>query len=194
MKRFALPSLFVIAAILLSSCSMHLGLSKLLGGSSKPAAAVKHVKATHTPPSPPTQASGASAGAVTPTAAASVTTSTGPATVNVGTNAKYGSILTDDKGMTLYLYTKDSPNTTTCYDKCAAAWPPLLTNGNPVAGSGLDASKFGTVTRTDGTTQVTYNGWALYYYAKDANPGDATGQNVGSVWFVVSPSGEAIKQ
>jgi predicted lipoprotein with Yx(FWY)xxD motif len=185
MKKLALPSLFVIAAILLSSCSMHLGLSKLLGGSSKPAAAVKHIKATHTPPSPSNQASGASAPAATPT---------GPATVNVGTNANYDSILTDDKGMTLYLYTKDSPNTTTCYDKCAAAWPPLLTNGNPVAGNGVDASKFGTVTRTDGTTQVTYNGWPLYYYVKDANPGDATGQNVGSVWFVVSPSGDAIKQ
>lgn len=53
MKRFTLPSLFVIAAILLSSCSTHLGLSKLLGGSNKPAA-TKHIKATHTPPSPPT--------------------------------------------------------------------------------------------------------------------------------------------
>lgn len=119
--------------------------------------------------------------------------SSGPAMVNVGKSDTLGSFLTDDKGMTLYLYTKDTPNTSTCYDKCATAWPPLLTTGSPVAGTGVDASKFGTTTRTDGTTQATYNGWPLYYFAKDKQPGDTTGQNVGSVWFVVSPAGDAMK-
>ena len=117
----------------------------------------------------------------------------GPAMVNVGKDAKLGSILVDDKGMTLYLFTKDTPNTSTCYDKCATAWPPLLTTGNAVGGSGLDASKFGTTTRTDGTTQVTYNGWPLYYFAKDLKAGDVTGQGVGTVWFVISPTGDAMK-
>ena len=117
----------------------------------------------------------------------------GPAMVNVGNDAKLGSFLVDDKGMSLYLYTKDLPNTVTCYDKCATAWPPLLTSGNAVAGSGVDASKFGTATRTDGGTQVTYNGWPLYYFAKDKQAGDVTGQGVGSVWYLVSPTGDAIK-
>ncbi len=116
----------------------------------------------------------------------------GPATVDLGKNDKLGSFLVDDKGMTLYLFTKDTPNTSTCYGKCAAAWPPLLTAGTPVAGNGVDASKFGTTMRTDGTTQVTYNGWPLYYFAKDKAPGDVTGQNVGSVWFVVSAAGDKI--
>lgn len=117
----------------------------------------------------------------------------GPAMVNLASGA-LGEHLVDSKGMTLYLFTKDSPGTTTCYDKCAAAWPALLTSGTPQAGSGVDASKFGTVTRTDGTTQVTYNGWPLYYFAKDKQSGDTTGEGVGGVWFCVSASGDAVKQ
>ncbi len=118
---------------------------------------------------------------------------TGAATVDLGKNDALGSFLVDDKGMTLYLFTKDTPNTSNCYGKCAAAWPPLLTNGKTVASSGVDASKLGTTTRTDGSTQVTYNGWPLYYFAKDKAPGDVNGQDVGSVWFVVSPSGDKIE-
>ena len=117
---------------------------------------------------------------------------TGGTMVNLGKTDALGSFLVDDKDMTLYLFTKDTPNTTTCYDKCATAWPPLLTTGNPVAGEGVDASKFGTTKRTDGTDQVTYNGWPLYYYAKDKASGDVVGQNVGNVWFVVSPAGDKV--
>jgi predicted lipoprotein with Yx(FWY)xxD motif len=110
-----------------------------------------------------------------------------------GKNATLGSFLVDAKNMTLYLYTKDSPNTSNCYDKCATAWPPLLTNGAPVGAAGIDASKLGTTKRTDGSMQVTYNGWPLYYFASDAKAGDVTGQNVGTVWFVISPAGEMVK-
>ena len=115
-----------------------------------------------------------------------------PAAVNLGTNETLGSFLVDDKGMTLYLFTKDTPNTTVCYDKCATAWPPLLTTGAPVAGEGVDASLLGTTDRTDGTVQVTYNGWPLYYYEKDKAPGDVVGQDVGGVWYVVSAAGEQV--
>ncbi|MFT3891393.1 MAG: hypothetical protein QM730_07140 [Anaerolineales bacterium] len=121
-------------------------------------------------------------------------TGAGAATVSLGTNDTLGTFLVDQNGMTLYLFTKDTPNTTTCYDKCATAWPPLLTTGAPVAGDGVDASKLGTVTRTDGTTQVTYNGWPLYYYAQDKAPGDVTGQDVGGVWYVLSPAGDKVEE
>lgn len=113
-------------------------------------------------------------------------------TVALGQNGTLGSILVDDKGMTLYLLTKDSPGTSTCYDKCATNWPPLLTTGAPVAGNGVEASKLGTITRTDGSTQVTYNGWPLYHYAKDQAAGDANGENFGNVWYVVSPAGDKV--
>ena len=113
----------------------------------------------------------------------------GPAVVNVGQNATLGSFLVDSNGMTLYLFTTDTPNTSTCYGPCAIAWPPLLTSGAPTAGTGVTASLLGTTTRTDGTTQVTYNGWPLYYFASDKAPGDTTGENVQNVWFVITPAG-----
>ena len=96
--------------------------------------------------------------------------------------------------MSLYLFTKDTPNTSNCYDKCATNWPPLLTTGRPVAGQGVDDSKLGTTARTDGTTQVTYNGWPLYYYVKDTKAGDTVGQNVGDVWFLLSPDGSQARE
>jgi predicted lipoprotein with Yx(FWY)xxD motif/plastocyanin len=117
---------------------------------------------------------------------------TGPAMVMLGQNDKLGQFLVDSKGMSLYLYTKDSKNTSSCYDKCATAWPPLLTNGAPTGANGLDASLLGTTTRTDGKMQVTYNGWPLYYWFKDQKPGDTSGQLVGGVWFVVSAKGDKI--
>ena len=117
---------------------------------------------------------------------------TGAAVVNLGQNDTLGSFLVDDKGMTLYLFTKDTPNTSSCYDKCATTWPPLLTTDAPAADEGVDASMLGTTTRTDGTIQVTYNGWPLYYYEKDKAPGDVVGQDVGDVWFVISPAGDKV--
>jgi predicted lipoprotein with Yx(FWY)xxD motif len=91
--------------------------------------------------------------------------------------------------MTLYLFTQDTPNTSNCYTACATAWPPLLTSGAPTAGSGVTAAMLGTTKRTDGSTQVTYNGWPLYYWANDKKPGDVTGENVQGVWFVITPAG-----
>jgi predicted lipoprotein with Yx(FWY)xxD motif len=118
-------------------------------------------------------------------------TPAGPVTLNGSQTGQLGQFLVDDKSMTLYLYTKDTPNTSNCYDLCAVTWPPLYTNGTPVAGAGVDASLLGTITRKDGTVQVTYKGWPLYYWFRDQKPGDTTGQWVGSTWFVVSPKGEA---
>lgn len=134
----------------------------------------------------------------TRSAQSATVTSTPPAssseatTVNLGKNDKLGSFLVDAKGMTLYLLTKDSPNTSSCYDKCATNWPPLLSTGTPIAGDGVDAAKFGTTTRTDGSVQVTYNGWPLYHYKGDSAPGDTAGEGVGSVWFAVSPAGDKV--
>lgn len=112
--------------------------------------------------------------------------------VMVGKSDALGSFLVNGKGMTLYLYTKDTSNTSVCYDKCATAWPPLLVTGAPIGGKDVDASKLGTTKRTDSTLQVTYNGWPLYYFAKDKAAGNVTGQTVGTVWFVVSPAGDKI--
>lgn len=114
-------------------------------------------------------------------------------TIMVATDPKLGQILVDSKGMTLYLYTTDKPNQSNCATSCLAYWPPLLTQGHPVAGTGVDASLLGSTTLGDGRKIVTYNGNPLYYWIKDKNPGDTTGQGVQGVWFVVSPQGMKVE-
>ncbi len=97
--------------------------------------------------------------------------------------------------MTVYLFVADHAATSTCYSSCAQVWPPVLTNGAPVAGTGATASLLGTTMRTDGKAEVTYNGHPLYYFATDKKPGDTTGQGVnsfGELWYVLSPAGAAI--
>ena len=200
---------FVVAALVLvavaaSACgpsSVGAAPANQAPAANPPAAAVAAPSEAPTPDSSSSTGAGSgsqSTSAPTPDSSstgsqpAAAPAQSGGAAVNVA-NGQLGSFLVDDKGMTLYLFTKDSPGTSTCYDKCATAWPPLLTSGNATAGAGVDASKLGTTARTDGTTQVTYNGWPLYYFAKDKQAGDTTGQGVGSVWYVVSPAGDAMQ-
>ena len=129
--------------------------------------------------------------AETPTMSVPVT----GATVNVSESTS-GSVLVDGQGRSLYLFTNDTQNggASTCMGDCLINWPPLLSTEAPTAGDGVDAAKLGTITRDDGTTQVTYNGWPLYLYSSDTAPGDVTGQGVGGVWFLVAPDGNAIPQ
>jgi len=103
-----------------------------------------------------------------------------------------GTMLVDASGRTLYIFLKDTQNanSSACSGNCAGNWP-ALTAGS--AGEGLDASLLGSFQREDGSTQVTYNGWPLYHFAGDQNPGDINGQGISGNWFVVSPAGEAIR-
>src|SRR5260370_23314841 len=100
------------------------------------------------------------------------------ATIGVATNSKLGQILADGKGITVYLFVKDTGPSSTCYTSCAQVWPPVLTSGPPQAGTGATASLLGTTTRTDGKVEVTYAGHPLYYFVSDKKPGDATGQGI----------------
>jgi predicted lipoprotein with Yx(FWY)xxD motif len=111
-----------------------------------------------------------------------------PETVVVAKNDALGDILTGPNGMTLYTFANDKDGTSACADDCAKAWPPLVVGAKDhlVAGAGA-SGKLGTITRADKKIQVTYNGQPLYYYAKDAKPGDTTGDKVGNVWNVAKP-------
>jgi predicted lipoprotein with Yx(FWY)xxD motif len=127
------------------------------------------------------------------------TESTLPATVQASENPEFGTSLRDGARMSLYVFMKDTQNggASACTGECAVEWPPLLTDGAPNAGEGVDASLLGTITREDGSLQVTYNGWPLYLYNVDVMPGDYYGHGLddfGSRWFLVSPAGEAIQQ
>ena len=114
----------------------------------------------------------------------------GQPTVFVRQDPALGPILTDAKGMTLYLFTKDTTKgESTCYDKCAENWPPFMAN-EPFSLPFTVKGELSTVQRTDGTSQVAFNGIPLYYFAKDTEPGQTNGQGVGDVWFVVPPDAQ----
>lgn len=115
------------------------------------------------------------------------------ASIKATQSATLGNIISDNSGRTLYMYTRDEINKSNCYDSCAQHWPPLLTIDAPAVASGATASILGTTKRTDGSTQITYNGMPLYYWWQDVKPGDTLGQNVGAVWFVVDLDGKVIK-
>jgi len=116
---------------------------------------------------------------------------TGVATVTAA-STKLGMILVDGSGRTLYLFEKDQPDQSACAGGCAAAWPVDHSGGTPKAGSGVKTSLLGTITRSDNTTQVTYNHHPLYYYSGDSQAGQQNGQGLnafGAAWFVVAPAG-----
>ena len=98
-------------------------------------------------------------------------------------------VLTNSKGMTLYWFAPDTPTKSACYGSCAAYWPPVY--GAQKAGPGV-TGKLGTIKRTDGTIQATYDGHPLYTYIGDSHPGQATGNNInlnGGFWYEVHVSG-----
>jgi predicted lipoprotein with Yx(FWY)xxD motif len=110
-------------------------------------------------------------------------------------DSSLGQIIVDGAGKTLYMFTPDEGGTPTCYDDCATAWPPLVAAdaASVTAGTGLDASKITVVDRTDGTKQVKYGEYPLYYFANDAAAGDVNGQGLNEKWYVVGADGEPIK-
>jgi len=127
--------------------------------------------ATPTTSTPPASVPAASAaGASSP--------ASGAADVNLGT-AGSGPILTGASGLTLYTHTGDSATASTCTAGCATAWPPLTVKGGgqPTAATGVTGT-LGTLTRDDGSIQVTYNGKPLYFWMSDTKPGDVTGDGV----------------
>ncbi|GAA0405883.1 hypothetical protein GCM10009530_67560 [Microbispora corallina] len=150
--------------------------------------------------SPETSASEYPSGSASPGYSASPTsavqqTPTGPARIDTASTS-LGTVLVGVEGRTVYLFTADKNGQPTCNGACAAAWPPVLTNGAPQGGTGVRANLLGTVKRADGMTQVTYNKHPLYYYAKDQKAGDVTGQDVkdfGGEWHAVTPEGKKAK-
>jgi predicted lipoprotein with Yx(FWY)xxD motif len=135
------------------------------------------------PGSTPPAASTAAPGSAAPGTGAAVIKTAG---------TSLGTVLTDGKGITVYLFEADTTTKPTCYHACAQFWPPVLTTGAPVAGAGAKASLLGTVNRTDGKLQVTYAGHPLYYFVQSTKPGNVSGQGVngfGAHWDAIRASG-----
>jgi len=170
---------------------LTLGLVALLAACTTPAATT----------APSVAAPSVAAPSEAPSEAPSVAPSQAPAspaadaTIALATNP-LGEIIVDAEGMTLYAFTDDTAGEATCYDNCATNWPPLLVTDAAAAsaGAGLDATKLTTVDRTDGTKQVKYGDWPLYYFANDSAAGDTNGQGLATKWYVVDAAGELIGQ
>ena len=127
-----------------------------------------------------------------PTASEEPSEEPAAATVEVA-DSDLGQIVVDADGNTLYVFLADTGSDSTCYQDCEDSWPPLTVDGEPVAGEGVDGS-LGTTEREDGSTQVTLDGHPLYFFSGDEAAGDTNGQDIGDVWYVVSPEGEAIEE
>lgn len=173
-RRWMLAALLGTAALVVAAC----------GGTNSAAPST----APSNPNSATPSTSSSSTGGASPGGG---TSAAGAAIIKTG-HTSLGTVLTDSKGITVYLFEADTGIKSTCYGPCATAWPPVLTNGAPVAGPVAKSSLLGTIKRTDGKTQVTYAGHPLYYFSAGTAPGDVSGQGVdgfGAHWDAVRPSG-----
>lgn len=106
------------------------------------------------------------------------------------------SYLTDSTGRSLYLFESDHGSESSCGSGCDTVWPPLTTDGQPHTAPGTHAGMLGTISRSDGSTQVTYGGHPLYYYSGDSQPHQTNGEGLddfGAEWYLVSPGGTNVE-
>jgi predicted lipoprotein with Yx(FWY)xxD motif len=107
--------------------------------------------------------------------------------------SQFGGVLFDASGQAIYLFDKEESATPECYGACAGAWPPVLTDGPPAAAAGVRGGLLGTTKRTDGSSQVTYAGHPLYFYAHEGK-NEVRCHNIaefGGLWLAVAATGEA---
>ena len=125
----------------------------------------------------------------TPTATASPTAAPatpGPTTVATGSTS-LGTVLTTPQGLTLYYFTPEKGGVVACTGGCASTWPPLKANGAATKPSSVTGT-LATVALSDGSMEVTYNGWPLHTYAGDSAAGQTNGQGVAGKWFAATPA------
>jgi predicted lipoprotein with Yx(FWY)xxD motif len=144
---------------------------------------------------PAVSSGGASASASASGSGTSSSAASGTALTTVHTSL--GTILAaGPKRLTVYLFAADSGSRSACSSECAQVWPPVTTTGAPQAQGGAQSAKLGTITRSDGTKQLTYAGHPLYYYVSDQSSGQTTGQGIdsfGAAWYVLNPQGAEVR-
>ena len=148
--------------------------------------------ASSTAAAPAASPTGASPAAASP--AGGGASSSGGTVIETATSSA-GTFLTNGSGRAVYLWAKDTGDMSNCNGACAGAWPPVTTTGTATASGGAKASDIGTITRSDGTKQVTYDGHPLYYFSGDSGPGTASGQGsdgFGAKWWLVAPTGSDV--
>jgi predicted lipoprotein with Yx(FWY)xxD motif len=171
------PVLVTIVMAATAACGGSEEPSAAPAGTQSPTTAAPSVSPSPTAParSPSPEASPATGGLVVRTA-----------------GSDFGRMLFDARGQAIYLFDKESTSRAECYGECAEAWPPVLTDGAPRAGGSVRPDLLGTTERRDGSTQVTYAGHPLYYYAHEG-PNQVLCHDVvefGGRWLVVTPAGD----
>ncbi len=145
--------------------------------------------------------SSSSSSATASSAAASVAPSSSSSSASAGgvaistAKGSDGTYLIGASGRALYLWVADAHGKSSCGGQCAKVWPPVIATTTPAVSGGVNASDLGTITRSDGSKQVTYMGHPLYYFIADTGPGKLKGQgsnSFGAKWWLVAPSGAAI--
>ena len=139
----------------------------------------------------------AAAGSSSPAGASSSSAAAGGSgsTVITTVSSSAGTFLATSSGHAVYLWSKDGDGMSACTGACTGAWPPVTTTGQVTASGGAKSSDLGTITRSDGAKQVTYDGHPLYLFSGDSGPGMASGQGndgFGAKWWLVSPSGSDV--
>jgi predicted lipoprotein with Yx(FWY)xxD motif/mono/diheme cytochrome c family protein len=117
----------------------------------------------------------------------------GQAIIEASEHPQLGPILSDSQGRSIYLYGGDGEDQSACFDECARVWPPVRTEGEPVAGDGVAPGLLDTIERDDGLSQVTYARWPLYYFVHDPEAAAASGHDIQDkwgLWLALTPSGE----
>ena len=114
---------------------------------------------------------------------------TGRYSVSLAVNDTLGTYLVNQTGFALYYFMNDAPgnNTSSCYENCSDTWLPFYEENLTVA-KGLKPADFSVINRTDGSKQIAYKRWPLYFYSKDIKPGEVNGQNMGELWQVINPT------
>ena len=114
-------------------------------------------------------------------------------TLELMTDDALGAYVVGMDGKSLYIFTPDTGSTSSCNDECAVNWPPLTadTAADVAAGEGVTGA-VGTITRADGSLQITLGGKPLYYFKGDQADGDVNGQGLNDVWYLAAPDGTGI--
>lgn len=128
-----------------------------------------------------------------PATAAPGTASGASLRLELGADPKLGTYLRGRDGRSLYIFTKDHDTVSTCNGDCAASWPPVIVtmSDDATPGEGVTGA-LGTITRDDGSLQLTVDGHPVYYFGGDKAKGDVNGQGIGEVWFLAGPDGAGL--
>ena len=178
------------AASLLAACGSSNGTGPKAGGAARPASSTVRAGSGY--------GGGAyGGGGYAPSASSTTGSSASSSATEISTKtSKLGTILAaGPKRLTVYLFEGDAGLTSKCTGACASAWPPVAAGGSTTVQGQAVAADLGTITRSDGTKQVTYKGHPLYYFVRDKDSGDAYGEGAkafGAAWYVLAPSGVKI--